>query len=86
VFKNPSGDYAGRLVEAAGLKGFRIGGVSVSDLHANFFVATNGASAQDVYDLVQSVRARVRAAFDVDLVPEIRFVGEFEERVEGVHG
>jgi UDP-N-acetylmuramate dehydrogenase len=86
VFKNPSGDYAGRLVEAAGLKGFRIGGVSVSDLHANFFVATNGASAQDVYDLVQSVRARVRAEFGVDLVPEIRFVGEFEERVEGVPG
>jgi UDP-N-acetylmuramate dehydrogenase len=80
VFKNPPDEHAGRLVEAAGLKGFRIGGASVSDLHANFFVADNGASAQDVYDLVHAVRARVRQEFGVDLVPEIRFVGAFETR------
>jgi UDP-N-acetylmuramate dehydrogenase len=77
VFKNPPGDHAGRLVDAAGLKGFRIGGASVSELHANFFVADEGASAQDVFDLVNAVRARVHALFGVDLVPEIRFVGSF---------
>jgi UDP-N-acetylmuramate dehydrogenase len=86
VFKNPPGDHAGRLVEAAGLKGFRIGGASVSELHANFFVASNGATSQDVYDLVTSVRARVNAAFGVDLVPEIRFVGEFVKTNEGGRG
>jgi UDP-N-acetylmuramate dehydrogenase len=81
VFRNPPGDHAGRLVEAAGLKGFGIGGASVSDLHANFFVAENGASAQDVYDLVHAVRARVREEFGVDLVPEVKFVGDFDSNV-----
>lgn len=78
VFRNPSGDHAGRLVEATGLKGFRVGGASVSELHANFFIAGDGASAQDVFDLVGEVRSRVAAAHGVDLVPEIRFVGAFE--------
>lgn len=77
VFTNPPGDSAGRLVEAAGLKGFRIGGASVSELHANFFMAGESASAQDVFDLVREVRNRVRDASGVDLVPEIRFVGSF---------
>jgi UDP-N-acetylmuramate dehydrogenase len=81
VFKNPPGDSAGRLVEAAGLKGFRAGGAEVSPLHANFFIAHPGATAQDVHDLVASVRGRVLAASGVDLEPEIRFVGTFEERV-----
>ncbi len=79
VFRNPPGDHAGRLVEATGLKGFRVGGASVSDLHANFFIAGDGASAQDVFDLVGEVRSRVAAAHGIDLVPEIRFVGPFEE-------
>lgn len=78
VFKNPPGDSAGRLVEAAGLKGFSVGGARVSELHANFFVAQDGASAQDVFDLVHEVRRRVRDASRVELVPEIRFVGRFE--------
>jgi UDP-N-acetylmuramate dehydrogenase len=81
VFKNPPGDSAGRLVEAAGLKGFRVGGAAVSELHANFFIAGDGAAAQDVYDLVAAVRKRVQERFDVDLEPEIRFVGEFAEKV-----
>jgi UDP-N-acetylmuramate dehydrogenase len=80
VFKNPPGDWAGRLVEAAGLKGFRVGGGAVSDLHANFFVADDGARAQDVYDLVQSVRERVFETFGVRLEPEVRFMGAFERR------
>jgi UDP-N-acetylmuramate dehydrogenase len=80
VFKNPPGDHAGRLVEAAGLKGTRVGNASVAQLHANFFLASEGATAQDVYDLVAEVRARVRDEFGVDLEPEIRFAGAFRER------
>jgi UDP-N-acetylmuramate dehydrogenase len=78
VFKNPPGDHAGRLVEAAGLKGYRVGGASVSELHANFFIADDGARAQDVFDLVKVIRARVKEVFDIELEPEIRFAGEFE--------
>jgi UDP-N-acetylmuramate dehydrogenase len=77
VFKNPPGDSAGRLVEAAGLKGFRVGGAVVSDLHANFFLASEDASAQDVFDLVNAVRDRVAEEFGVLLEPEIRFAGAF---------
>jgi UDP-N-acetylmuramate dehydrogenase len=81
VFKNPPGDAAGRLIDQAGLKGSRVGGVAVSDKHANFFVADSGASAQDLYDLVALVRRRVREQAGVDLEPEVRFVGAFEERI-----
>ena len=77
VFKNPPGDFAGRLVEAAGLKGFSVGGARVSEMHANFFVAGPGATAQDVFDLVHAVRAKVKAATGVELEPEVRFAGSF---------
>lgn len=77
TFKNPPGDSAGRLVEAAGLKGHRVGGVAVSDLHANFFIAEEGARAQDVFDLVHEVRRLVNERMGVELHPEIRFVGTF---------
>lgn len=79
TFKNPPGDHAGRLVEAAGLKGFRSGGVAVSELHANFFVASEDATAQDVYDLVRSVKKRVHESLGVELEPEVRFIGEFRD-------
>jgi UDP-N-acetylmuramate dehydrogenase len=78
TFVNPPGDSAGRLVEAAGLKGYRVGGVRVSELHANFFVASDDATAQDVYDLVHDVKRRVMERFGVELQPEVRFVGPFE--------
>jgi UDP-N-acetylmuramate dehydrogenase len=77
VFRNPPGDAAGRLVEAAGLKGWRVGGACVADLHANFFIADPGAAAQDVFDLVEGVAERVRSLFGVELEPEIRFAGAF---------
>lgn len=77
VFKNPPGDAAGRLIEAAGLKGYRCGGVAVSERHANFFVADDDASSSDVHRLVSDVRRRVLESFGVDLEPEIRFIGEF---------
>lgn len=82
VFKNPSGDSAGRLVEAAGLKGFKVGGAAVSERHANFFVASEGATAQDVFDLVGAVKTRVKERFGIELVPEVRFVGTFREQGE----
>lgn len=84
VFKNPPGDSAGRLVEAAGLKGFRVGGAAVSELHANFFVAESGATAQDVFDLVGAVKAKVLASSGVELEEEIRFVGAFHSE-DGRH-
>jgi UDP-N-acetylmuramate dehydrogenase len=78
VFKNPTGDAAGRIIDAAGLKGLAVGGVRVSERHANFFVADPGARAGDLYALVVEVRRRVLEATGIDLQPEIRFVGDFE--------
>ncbi len=75
VFTNPPGDAAGRLIEASGCKGRRIGGVHVSEKHANFFVADPGASADDVRALVSEVRDVVAAETGVKLVPELHFAG-----------
>ena len=86
VFKNPPGDAAGRLIDAAGLKGLTIGGARVSPRHANFFEATEGASAQDVFDLVAEVRRRVREASGEWLEPEIRFLGTFDQAPAGDRG
>lgn len=77
VFKNPPGDSAGRIIDSLGLKGFARGGVSVSERHANFFVAEPGASAADVYRLVMDVQERVRVETGQVLEPEIRFIGDF---------
>jgi UDP-N-acetylmuramate dehydrogenase len=77
VFRNPPGDSAGRLIEAAGLKGLRIGGAVVSEKHANFIVNDQKARAADVRRLADRVRAEVRARHDVDLAFEIEFVGDW---------
>ena len=78
IFKNPPGDYAGRLIEAAGLKGCRIGAVQVSPVHANFFVNIDGAgSAADYLRLIRQVQASVRDAFGIDLELEIQLLGEW---------
>lgn len=79
VFVNPPGDSAGRLIEACGLKGMRLGGACVSTVHANFIVNEGGASAADVVGLIRKVRMTVKDGCGVDLRPEIRFLGEFEE-------
>ncbi|HKH26376.1 MAG TPA: UDP-N-acetylmuramate dehydrogenase [Acidimicrobiia bacterium] len=76
VFRNPPGDSAGRLIEAAGLKGLRVGGAVVSEKHANFFQAEAGATARDVLDLVAEVQRRVAKATGVELVPELHVVGD----------
>lgn len=76
IFRNPPGDYAGRLIEAAGLKGRRVGGAEVSRVHANFLVNRGGASASDVLRLIEEVRAELRARFGVELVLELHVIGE----------
>ncbi len=75
VFTNPPGDSAGRLIDAAGGRGLRIGSAEVSPRHANFIQADDGGSADDVLALMSEVRRRVRAHTGVDLVPETRLVG-----------
>ena len=79
VFVNPEGDSAGRLIEAAGLKGARVGGAAVSAVHANFIVNEGGASALDVVTLVRQIMSTVRDRYGIELRPEIRFLGAFEE-------
>jgi UDP-N-acetylmuramate dehydrogenase len=75
IFKNPPGDFAGRLVEAAGAKGLRLGTAQVSEKHANFIQADAGGSAGDVSALIDEVAARVERAFGVRLEPEVIRVG-----------
>jgi UDP-N-acetylmuramate dehydrogenase len=75
VFTNPEGDSAGRLVEAAGLKGFRLGSARVSEKHANFIQADEGGSADDVATLIAHVQATVAAKTGIDLTTEVRMVG-----------
>lgn len=77
VFKNPPGDHAGRLLEACGLKGARVGGAVVSERHANVIVNAGGATAADVRALMARMRVAVRDRFGVDLVPEVEDLGRF---------
>jgi UDP-N-acetylmuramate dehydrogenase len=80
VFRNPEGDSAGRLIDACGLKGRRVGGAAVSEKHANFIVNEGRATAMDVRSLGDIVRAEVAARFGVELVYEIRFIGDWPDR------
>jgi UDP-N-acetylmuramate dehydrogenase len=79
VFRNPPGDHAGRLIESAGLKGRSIGGAEVSTKHANFIINRGNATAADIEQLIELVRDTVRERFAVELVPEVRVVGEMQE-------
>lgn len=76
VFRNPSGDYAARLIEACGLKGHVIGGAIISPKHANFIVNIGNASAADIETLIDTAQAAVRREFGVDLEREVRIIGE----------
>jgi UDP-N-acetylmuramate dehydrogenase len=78
VFRNPDGDSAGRLIEAAGLKGFRIGGAVVSEKHANFIVNDQKGTAADVRRLGDHVRSVVAAASGIELRYEVEFAGDWE--------
>ena len=79
VFRNPPGDHAARLIQQCGLKGRRIGGAQVSEKHANFIVNTGEATAADIENLIDEVRAVVRQQTGIDLHPEVRIIGEKRE-------
>ena len=76
LFRNPPGDFSARLIEAAGLKGHRIGGAEVSTKHANFIINRDDASATDIEELIEHVRQTVLDEFGVELQHEVRIVGE----------
>jgi UDP-N-acetylmuramate dehydrogenase len=78
VFKNPPGDSAGRLVQAAGLKGLRQGAAVISELHGNFIVNEGGATAADVAKLIERARAEVKRRFNAELEPEVEMVGRWQ--------
>lgn len=78
VFKNPEGHKAGALIEQCGLKGYRVGGVQVSEKHANFIVNTDRGTASDVHTVIQHVKSQVMAKFNVQLEAEVRYIGNWE--------
>jgi UDP-N-acetylmuramate dehydrogenase len=83
VFRNPPGDHAARLIEACGLKGHAIGGAQISSRHANFIVnPERKATAADIEALIEYARGEVRSRFGVDLVPEVRIIGDREPRLQ----
>jgi len=77
VFKNPPGDFAGRLIEAAGLKGKRIGNAEISPIHSNFFINLGKASAKDIRELIELTRSTVLNKFGISLELEIGMIGEW---------
>jgi UDP-N-acetylmuramate dehydrogenase len=80
AFKRPEGHFAGKLIQDAGLKGFRIGGACVSEKHAGFIVNEGNASADDVRALIRHIQKTVSEQFGVDLQPEIRMLGFDQEQ------
>jgi UDP-N-acetylmuramate dehydrogenase len=79
MFKNPAGDHAGRLIEAAGLKGARIGSAEISTVHANFFVNHGRTRAGDIRELIDLTCATVKAKLGVELELEIELVGDWND-------
>ena len=87
TFRNPPGDYAGRLIEAAGLKGWGSGDAQISPLHANFVVNRGKATARDVWQVILQAREAVLKAFGIALELEIELVGEWPtEALEEAYG
>lgn len=76
VFRNPPGDHAARLIEACGLKGFSMGRARISDKHANFIINTGAAAAADIEALIQHIQQCVQAQTGIELMPEVRVIGE----------
>jgi UDP-N-acetylmuramate dehydrogenase len=86
MFKNPEGDHSAHLIEAAGLKGTRIGGAHISEKHANFFINDENASASDLWSLIQLAKSRVSEAFGVSLELEVELVGDFTANTKSKPG
>ena len=78
IFKNPKGASAGKLIESVGLKGKRIGNAQISEKHANFIVNLGNARADDVHALVKLAQKEVKSKYGIDLIPELRIIGEFK--------
>jgi len=76
VFRNPEGDFAGRLIEDGGYKGLNIGGASVSEKHANFIVNDGSATAEDIEMLIQLVQKNIESETGIELIPEVHIIGE----------
>jgi len=74
VFKNPEGDAAGRLIDAAGCKGMKTGGVEVSRVHANYFINKGGATCRDFIELMEEVKKRVKEHSGIELEPEVKII------------
>lgn len=79
MFKNPPGDYAGRLIEQAGLKGLQVGDAQISELHGNFFLNHGSATADQVFTLISQARQEVEEKFGIRLELEIEIIGEWDE-------
>lgn len=79
TFRNPPGHKAGALIELAGLKGYTVGGAQVSPKHANFIVNLGRATAEDIRQIMKHVQHTVKLKFAVDLIPEIKFLGEWKD-------
>ncbi|MGG7060042.1 UDP-N-acetylmuramate dehydrogenase [Clostridium nigeriense] len=78
TFKRPTGYYAGKLIQDAGLKGYSIGGAAVSEKHSGFVINKKNATAKDILDLIEHIQKEVKKQFGVDLHPEVRIIGEDE--------
>jgi UDP-N-acetylmuramate dehydrogenase len=76
TFKRPEGDFPGRVIEAAGLKGTRVGQIEVSSVHANYLVNLGGGTSEDALALIELVRETVRERLGIELESEVRFIGE----------
>ena len=76
TFKRPQGDFPGRVIEAAGLKGTRVGQIEVSPVHANYLVNLGGGTAEEALELIELVRQKVSERLGIELEPEVRIVGE----------
>ncbi|WP_246940178.1 UDP-N-acetylmuramate dehydrogenase [Bacillus pinisoli] len=75
IFRNPLPDYAGQLIEKAGLKGYQVGGAQVSEMHANFIVNKENATAEDVLNLIRHIQVEIKQKFNVDLHTEVEIIG-----------
>lgn len=78
TFKRPQGNFAGKLIMDAGLRGFQIGGARVSEKHCGFVINTGNATASDIYEIICEIKLNVKEKFGVELEPEVVFIGDFE--------
>ncbi len=77
VFKNGKDYYSAELIEKAGLKGLKVGGAEISSVHSNFILANSSATAKDIYTLIQTTKEKINKIFNVSLVEEVEYIGEF---------